>query len=144
MLVAVLIIGLLVGLSIAAIILTSACTLVRVPQPDFFFAMILCFVVGTVLFGLQFLAGVAGTVSAGVSLTTLKTVSGFQHLMERGAMMSLFSTPFVSAGIYSIALRECSFLRGLLVWAAQFVVVIGFALIIYAAISGLGLAVRPS
>ena len=45
-----LIIGLLVGMSLAALVLTSACSLVRVQPPDFFFAMVICFMVGMTVF----------------------------------------------------------------------------------------------
>jgi hypothetical protein len=142
MLLAGLVIGGLVGFSIAAIILTSACSLVRVPPPDFFFAMVLCFVISVTVFLFQFAAGVAGTLGAGVSLSSLTTVLDFQRLMERGAVVGLLSTPFVSAGIYSAALRDCSYRRGLLIWVAQFVVIALFLLAIWGVLVALGLSVR--
>jgi len=136
------IIGLLVGLSIAAAILSSACSLVRVPPPDFFFAMGICFVIGVAVFLVEFAAGVAGTLGAGVSLGSLRTVMDFQRLLERGAAVGALSTPFVSAGIYSAMLRDCSYRRGLLVWLAQFVVIALFLLALWAIFAGLGLSGR--
>ena len=137
-----LIIGTLVGLSIAALILTSACSLVRVQPPDFFFAMVLCFMVGTVVMVLQIAAGVAGTVGAGISLASLRTALDYQRLVERGSFMGFLCGPFVSAGIYSAALRDCSYRRGLLIWVAQFVVIGIFCLGIWALVGGLGLSGR--
>ena len=142
MLLAGLIIGLLVGFSIAAIILSSACSLVRVPPPAFFFAMVICFVVGVAVFLIQFAAGVAGTLGAGVSMASLTTVLDFQRLLERGAAVSALSTPFVSAGMYSAMLRDCSYRRGLLIWVAQFVVIALFILGLWVVLAGLGLAGR--
>src|SRR5438270_2955792 len=118
-----LIIGLLVYVAIAALILTTACSLVRVPQPDFFFAMVICFVNLMTICMLQFMAGVAGTLGAGVSMASLQTVADFQRLMERGTVVGIISVPFVSAGMYSAMLRDCSYRRGLLIWVAQFVVI---------------------
>jgi len=135
--------GAMVGFAIAGAILSSACSLVRVQPPDFFFAMVLCFIVGVAIFIVQFLAGVAGTLGAGVSLASLTTVGDFQRLLERGAMFGVLTTPFVAAGIYSTALRECSFLRGLLVWLAQFVVAAFIILAIWAGCVALGFAKAP-
>ena len=137
-----LVLGLLVGLSIAAVILSSACSLVRVQPPGFFFAMIICLVVGLTVFMVQLAAGVAGTLGAGVSLANLKSTAEFQRLLERGLAVGVLSTPFVSAGIYCAALRECSYVRGLLVWLAQFVVLALLLLGIWAALVGLGLTGR--
>src|SRR5262245_27692056 len=89
----------LVGLAIAAAVLCSACSLVRVQSPDFFFAMVLCLTVGLIVAVLQFAAGVSAALGAGVSLASLKTVADFQHVLERGAMFGIGCTPFVSAGI---------------------------------------------
>jgi hypothetical protein len=139
MLLAVLIIGSLVGLAIAGAILSSACSLVRVEPPEFFFSMTLCFVISVAVFMLQFAAGVAGTLGAGVSLERLKSLSDFRGLMERGAVVAVVSLPFVSAGMYSAALRDCSFRRGLLIWVAQFVVIAIFVLVIWGAVNVLGL-----
>ncbi len=144
MLLAGVVIGLLVGFSIAGAILSSACSLVRVQPPDFFFAMVLCFVIGVAVFMLQFAAGVAGTLGAGVSMASLKTLPDFQGLMERGAVVAVLSMPFVSAGMYSAALRDCSYRRGLLVWLAQFVVIALFVLAIWGGAVVLGLTGRHS
>jgi hypothetical protein len=133
------IIGVLVGLSIAAVILSSACSLVRVQPPGFFAAMMICVLVGFVVLSAQLAAGVAGTLGAGGSVTGLRTALDFQRLMERGAVVGMVSTPFLSAAIYSMMLRECSFLRGLLIWVAQFVVVAIFVVGVYVLIVGLGL-----
>jgi hypothetical protein len=137
-----LVIGGLVGLAIAALILTSACSLVRVQPPDFFFAMVLCFMVGMVVVMIQTAAGLAATFGAGIPLTSLKSMPDYQRLLQRGAVMALLSTPLVSAGIYCAALRECSFKRGLLIWVAQFVVIGIFILGLWALIAGLGLSGR--
>jgi hypothetical protein len=134
--------GIFVGLSIAAVILSSACSLVRVEPPSFFFSMTICMVIGLIVFVVQLAAGVAGTLGAGLSLANLKTAADFQHLLERGLVVGVLSTPFVSAGIYCAALRECSYLRGLLVWVAQFVVIALLILGVWAAAVGLGLTGR--
>lgn len=137
-----LIFGLLIGFAVAAMILSSACNLVRVQPPDFFFGMVICFIVGMAVFTVQVAAGVAGTFGAGQSLASLTTVVEFQRLLERGAVVGFLFTPFVSAGIYSAVLRDCSFRRGLLIWVAQFVVIAIFLLGIWALIAGLGLTGR--
>jgi len=77
-----------------------------------------------------------------VSLTSLRTVADFQQLLARGAVVGIASTPFVSAGIYSAVLRDCSCRRGLLVWLAQFVVIALFLLAIWALITALGLNLK--
>jgi len=142
MMIAGLVIGGLVGFSIAAIILSSACSLVRVQPPDFFFAMVITFILAVAIVGLQFAAGVAATLGAGISMTSLRTVADFQRLMERGAAVGAISTPFISAGIYSAVLRDCSYRRGLLVWLAQFVVIAIFLVAVWAIINALGLSIR--
>jgi hypothetical protein len=128
-----------VGLSIAGAILSSACGLVRVQPPDFFFSMVLCFIIGVAVFMIQFSAGVAGMLGAGLSVTSLRTLSDFQRLMEHGAVVGTLSLPFVSAGMYSAALRDCSYRRGLLIWVAQFVVIAIFVLVIWGIANVLGL-----
>ena len=133
------IIGGMVGLALAALILSSACSLVRVQPPDFFFGMVLCFMVGMMVAMIQFAVGVAGTLGAGVELDSLRTVMDYQRLLERGAIVSFLLTPFVSAGIYSAALRDCSFRRGLLVWLAQFVVIAIFCLGVWGVVKALGI-----
>jgi hypothetical protein len=136
------IIGSLIGLALGAAVLSSACSLVRVQPPDFFFGMVICFFVGMTLLMVQCAAGIAGTLGAGVSLMSLQTASDFQRLMARGAPVGLLSTPFLSAGIYTVVLRDCSYRRALLVWAAQFVVIAIFLVVIWALLHGLGLTTR--
>ncbi len=116
--------GLMAWLAIAAVVLTSACQVVRIRPPGFFSAMGICFGVSI---------GV-GFVHLVVSMVMVLAVGGMQALsgkMEpeqihgillRAAPIALCLSPFISAAIFSVMLADCSFARGLLVWLAQILV----------------------
>jgi hypothetical protein len=117
---AALIFTILVVLSVAAVILSTACSFVRVQPPDFFSAIVIVLLLAVVGAMVNFLAGTAATYLAGISLDTLRTQADYKALLERGEMTTLILSPFFSAGIFSVMLQDCSFRRGLFVWLAQF------------------------
>jgi hypothetical protein len=143
MLLAGVIIGLMVGLALAGAILSSACNLVRVQPPEYFFAMAICFMLTMILVVVQVAVSVFSAVGAGIPFmslfTNLKTAADYQHLFQRGSTITMILTPFICAGVYSVALESCSFIRGLFVWFAQFIVIAMFCAAIYGLLVVLGL-----
>ena len=140
-----LICGLLFWLSIASMIISSACKLVGVRAPAFFEGMGIAFVVWLA----NFFALLGAAMLLGV-LTGTGVVLGFGSPQEIQAMLTpevtvfyLVLTPVVSASVFSVMLEDCSFTRGLAVWLAQFVVIILFILIIFFLAVMLGLARMP-
>src|SRR5207245_8421887 len=114
------------GLAVAAIILTGACKIARVPPPNFFPAMGICFGVSLAVGCIQLLiAGIIAVASGSTdALSGSMSPEELQGLLIRAAPIAFCLHPFISAAIFSIALSECSFGRGLLVWLAQLVVVV--------------------
>jgi len=118
------------GLSIAALILIGACKIAGLRTPNFFPAMLICFCVFVAVSVIQLGAGAAIAVASG----GMPRGAGAAKLVEvanHGAVVGLIASPFVSAGIFSVMLEECSYLRGLLVWFCQFVVILLFVLVMY-------------
>jgi hypothetical protein len=131
-----LLIGLVAGLAISAVVLSTACKLVGVKPPAFFPAMVICFFVMVGAFAAPLLVSVALAAASGAGALTSEVELG--ALVSRAAPFAVVLQPFVSAGIYCVALEECSFGRGLLVWLGQLVVIFLFCLVL----AGIGLAFK--
>jgi hypothetical protein len=131
--------AIMIGLSVAAVILSTACSFVRVQPPDFFSAILIVVLLGVVGATVNFLAGTAATYLAGISLETLRTQADYMALVQRGEMATLILSPFFSAAIFSVMLQECSFRRGLFVWLAQFAAMAALIFGIWTITGSLGL-----
>jgi len=118
-----------VGLAIAAMILTSACKLVRVRPPEYFPAMGICLVVTLATTVVQVGLGVLVAMPSG--LPEIHTAQQFGELIGPGMLLSLPLMPFISAAIFCVMIEECSFVKGLLVWLAQFAVILLFVGVIF-------------
>ncbi len=113
----------LAGLTISAMILCGACKLVGVPSPDLFPAIVICLVVN--LADLT-VALPVGLILGGGGFTSVENMSqrDLMVLMQRSSPFVALLHPILSAGIFSVMLQDCSFLKGLLVWLAQIVVIV--------------------
>jgi hypothetical protein len=114
----------LIGLAIAALILSAACRMVGVEPPDLFPAMVIVFIVMIAQGMLGLLLGAVMAFGAGITGTPTK--EQLLELTKRTAPIALILSPIVSAPIYSLLLRECSFGKGLLLWVAQLIVLAAF------------------
>jgi hypothetical protein len=126
-------------LSVSAVVLSTACSFVRVQPPEFFSAMLIIVLLGIVGAVINIVAGTAATYLAGVSLDSLRTTADYKALVERGQMTTMVLSPFFSAGIFSVMLQDCSFRRGLFVWLAQFAAMAALILGIWTITGTLGL-----
>jgi len=112
-----------------ALVLIGACKIAGLRTPNFFPAMMICLCVNVAVFVVILGAGAAIGVATG-----MPRLSGSRQLAEiiaRGWLVGVALSPFISAGIFSVMLDECSFVRGLLVWLCQFVVVVLAAMVIF-------------
>lgn len=115
--------------SISALVLIGACKIAGLRTPNFFPAMMICLCVGVAVFVVILGSGAAIGVATG-----MPRMSGSRQLAEiiaRGWLVGVALSPFISAGIFSVMLDECSFVRGLLVWFCQFVVLALVFLVLY-------------
>jgi hypothetical protein len=118
-------------LAIWSLVISGACRLARVRPPGFFHGMGIAFC----LLLMNLMAGVAVAVVFGAA-TGAPILSGnvsrvqLETLIRDSSPFNAVVGPLVSAGVFTVMLEECGFLRGLLVWLLQFVVIVLFLLVI--------------
>ena len=116
------------GFSISALVLIGACRIAGLRTPNFFPAMMICLCVNLAVFVVILGAGAAIGVATG--MPRLSGSRQMAEIIDRGWLVGLALSPFISAGIFTVMLDECSYLRGLLVWFCQFVVLVLAGLVI--------------
>lgn len=121
------IIGLVMGLAISAVILSSACKLVRVDPPEFFPAMVICFLNMAISFAAPVIIGVIMVFTSGKG--DLGPQLELQVLLPPAAPVALVLSPFISAGVYGVTLAQGNYWKGVQIWLAQFLVILVFVLV---------------
>lgn len=114
----------LMGLAIPAMVLGTACKIARVEAPEFFGAMGIVLIAAVAVFFVDLMF--AAVIAISTNSYNISSIKELFALLAKTAPVIVFLHPFIIAGIYSMMLRECSYLKGLLIWVLQLVVIVVF------------------
>lgn len=114
-------------LAIPAMLLGTACKIARVQPPEFFGAMGIVLVAGLAVFTVDLMF--ACVIALGKGAFNISSLKDLFALLESSAPFIGLLHPFIVAAVYSTMLQECSYLRALLIWVLQLVVVVVFLLL---------------
>lgn len=111
-------------LAIPAMVLGTACKIARVQPPEFFGAMGIVLIAAAAVFTVDLM--LASVIALGKGAFNVSSVRDLQKLLVDSAPFIVFLHPFIIAAVYSTMLQECSYLKALLIWVLQLVVIIFF------------------